>query len=61
MNEGGMSEYDSDAMDKAIPIDNRRNTKKKNSLGGKTQTSSRGAEAPPTVSHRGSPKTAIHF
>lgn len=28
MEEGGMSEYDSDAMDKVMPIDNRRNTKK---------------------------------
>ena len=27
-NEGGTSEYDSDAMNKAMPIDNRRNTKK---------------------------------
>ena len=34
---------------------------RKTVLGGETQTSSRGAEAPPTVSHRGSPKTAIHF
>ena len=30
-----MSEYDSDAMDKAIPIDIRRNTKKKTVLGGR--------------------------
>ena len=29
MNEGGMLEYYSDAMDKAMPIDNRRNAKKK--------------------------------
>ena len=28
MNEGGMSEYYSDAMDKAMPIDNQRNAKK---------------------------------
>ena len=28
MNEGGMSEYYSDAIDKAMPIDNRRNEKK---------------------------------
>ena len=29
MNEGGMSELYSDAMNKAMPIDNRRNAKKK--------------------------------
>ena len=29
MNEGRMSEWYSDAMDKTMPIDNRRNTKKK--------------------------------
>ena len=29
MNEGGMSKYYLDAMDKTIPIDNRRNAKKK--------------------------------
>ena len=29
MNEGGMSKYYLDAMDKTMPIDNRRNTKKK--------------------------------
>ena len=31
MDEGGMSEYYSDAIDKAMPIDNRRNTKKRRS------------------------------
>ena len=28
IDEGGMSEYDSDAMDKTMPIDNQRNAKK---------------------------------
>ena len=28
MNEGGMSKYNLEAMNKTIPIDNRRNTKK---------------------------------
>ena len=33
MNEGGMSEYNSDAMDKTIPIDDRRIRRKKQSWG----------------------------
>ncbi len=31
MNEGGMSKYYLDAIDKTMPIDNRRNTKKRRS------------------------------